>query len=243
MSGGHRHHDGIGLSGNQLDRVLNSPPVRDRLLMQRKISRDYDMPYVGGYSTDGKTIYLDRHLPEEVELELDGQKKLVRPDMFLAEFRGHEPVEWSVMDGLGWTYGHAHNGPATGSERRKVLIYLGPGWWGPWQRCMEHYIKVDAHEKIVKMPKDYDLRPILFPPVNHALLAAVKKAMGVSDEGKCNKKDVNYSEGMASSHCGPVKAWPRGECRFYEEPNSCEKVKGNIDPRYWCELHKGVDKK
>jgi hypothetical protein len=29
----------------------------------RKISHDYDVPYIAGYSEDGKTVFIDRHLP------------------------------------------------------------------------------------------------------------------------------------------------------------------------------------
>lgn len=42
------------------------------------------------------------------------------------------------------------------------------------------------------------------------------------------KKEVNYSEGMQSSHCGI--------CRFFQKPSTCEKVSGRIDPSYWCKL-------
>lgn len=238
MSAGHHHVHAFGLTGEGLDRILNSPEVRERLLRPRTINQENDMPYCGGYSTDGNTIYLDRHLPEELELELDGQTKLVHPAEFLAEYLGHEPVEWSVMDGLGWEYGPAHSGPATGSERRKVLRYLGPGWWRPWQTTIERYVKADEHEKLVKMPKDYDLRPLLYPPVNKALVAAVRRAMGVSG-GKQEKSEVNYSEGHPSSHCGPVDKWPKGACVHYHEPNSCRLVRGFIQQRGWCKLWEG----
>ena len=29
----------------------------------RLVSRDYDIPYIAGYSLDGHTVYIDRHLP------------------------------------------------------------------------------------------------------------------------------------------------------------------------------------
>ena len=177
MSGGHHRLHAFGMGSHQLDEVMKNPMVRERLNMPRKINYDYDMPYVGGYSTDGKTIYGDRHLPDEIELELDNQRKIVRPAEFLFDYDGHEPVEWSVMDALGWGYEHAHAGPATGSERRKVLRRLGPGWWQPWQNAIEKYVKADEHEKLKKMPKDYDMRPVLAKPVNEALVAAVKRAM------------------------------------------------------------------
>jgi hypothetical protein len=28
-----------------------------------RVSHDYDIPYIAGYSTDGRTVFIDRHLP------------------------------------------------------------------------------------------------------------------------------------------------------------------------------------
>lgn len=228
MSAGHHHVHAMGLSGVQLERVLDKESVRERLYRPRQIITSYDMPYVGGYSVDGTNIYLDRHLPEELKLTLDGQTKIVRPVVFLAESLGHEPVEWSVMDALGWDYGHAHSGPATGSERRKVLQLLGPGWWPAWQREIEKYVKADAHEKIIKMPADYDMRPIFYPPVNHKLVTHVEQAMG---QGKKSKQEVHYE---------PVASMPKtrcGNCEYFCKPNSCSLVRGYISDKAWCELY------
>ncbi len=235
MSAGHRRIHAFGLTGEALDRVLNDPEVRERLLRPRTINKDYDMPYVGGYSTDGSTIYLDRHLPDEIKLRLDGQVKVVRTVGFLAEYMGHEPVEWSVMDALGWSYEAAHAGPATGSERRKVLRELGPHWWQPWQTAIERYVKADAHEKITKVPADYDFRPVLAPPVDKRLLAHMQAHQeGSQHEAKHTKQEVDYGPGMAKSHCGPTPKWRSGDCVSFEPPHGCAKVRGYIEADKWC---------
>jgi len=47
------------VSALMLDRAL------DAILRRVKnLDRDHDIPYLAGYSTDGKTIYIDRHLPK-----------------------------------------------------------------------------------------------------------------------------------------------------------------------------------
>lgn len=46
------------------------------------------------------------------------------------------------------------------------------------------------------------------------------------EEEKADKKDVDYSKGMAKSHCAI--------CVHYITPNKCKVVKGSIDPEYWC---------
>jgi hypothetical protein len=43
------------------DDVLNE--VVKSLRKRVKIDHSYDIPYIAGYSKDGRTIYLDRHLP------------------------------------------------------------------------------------------------------------------------------------------------------------------------------------
>lgn len=59
----------------------------------------------------------------------------------------------------------------------------------------------------------------------------------MSDEyEKKPKAAVRYSPGMASSHCGPVKGWPRGECVHFIAPSGCDRVRGDINPRFWCTL-------
>lgn len=45
------------------------------------------------------------------------------------------------------------------------------------------------------------------------------------------KSEVDYSPGMGATRCG--------NCRYYRASTSrCLKVKGIIDPQYWCELFK-----
>ena len=52
----------------------------------RRVSHDYDIPHIAGYSVDGKTIFIDRHLPRTVRWLV----KTVRVEPFLLT---HEIVE------------------------------------------------------------------------------------------------------------------------------------------------------
>lgn len=155
MSSGHRHHEGFGLNSQALDRYLKNNKVIVELYKFRKVNKEYDIPYLGGYSKTGDTIYFDRHLPDQVTLERDGTKKTIDPVQFL---RLHEEFEKSLIDVLKLHYQQAHKA-ATAYERRGVLKSLGPGWWGPYQKVMEKYIKADAHEKLKKIPRDLDTIP------------------------------------------------------------------------------------
>lgn len=50
------------------------------------------------------------------------------------------------------------------------------------------------------------------------------------EKEKVSQESVDYSPGMKTSHCGI--------CEHYIEPHACEKVKGDINPSYWCKLFK-----
>ena len=51
-----------------------------------RISREFDIPYLAGYSRDGKTIYIDRHMPKWFTF----QSRRINTDRFLIL---HEAVE------------------------------------------------------------------------------------------------------------------------------------------------------
>ena len=48
-----------------------------------------------------------------------------------------------------------------------------------------------------------------------------------------SKNEVDYGPGTRKEHCGI--------CEHFEEPSSCRKVRGVIDPEYWCNLFEKAD--
>ncbi len=231
MSSGHRHHDHPAVSSATMERIGKNPDFIEHLYKQREENNDYDIPFIAGYSKDGGTIYYDRHLPEELELHLDGHKKVIQPREFI---KCHEEVEKAVIDSMGWGYYPSH-AVATAFEKRKVLERCGPQWWTPYQHVMDGYAKVDEHEKVTRVPGDLDMTPYHAAPVNKPLLRVMQGAMG-RNNGRLNKAEVDYSPGHPGSHCGPVPEWPKGACSHWVEPNYCECVRGYISRKYWCNL-------
>src|SRR5262245_13537197 len=67
----------------------------------RLVRRTNDSPYVAGYSVDGHTVYIDRHVPRSFRWLM----KTVRVDQFLLM---HEIVEKALLDELRLHYIHAH---------------------------------------------------------------------------------------------------------------------------------------
>ena len=115
----------------------------------RVVSRDYDVPYIAGYSVDGRTVFIDRHLPRSFRW----LTKTVRVDAFLLI---HEIVEKALLDELRLHYLHAHQ-IAVRAERDAVKA-AGVPWW-VYQRFMKQHEKPIEDEKLISVPATLDLTP------------------------------------------------------------------------------------
>ena len=112
-----------------------------------RVDRSYDIPYLGGYSEDGRTIYLDRRLPSVL---FDG-KNWFDPGLFIAV---HERVEKAIIAEMGYEQAHAI---ATVIEHMMVSDYgLDPA---EYEHAIKPYIKMAAEEPIVRVPRDLDNSP------------------------------------------------------------------------------------
>ena len=132
------------VSSLMLDRAL------DAILRRvKKLDRSHDVPYLAGYSMDGKTIYIDRHLPTHFKY----RGHTVEVDRFLIM---HEEVEKTLIDQLGLHYLHAHQ-IATRAEEAAVRAERIS--WRAYDRLMQKYVKSVGDEGLKKVPKDLDLKP------------------------------------------------------------------------------------
>lgn len=132
------------VSSLMLDRAL------DAILRRvKKLDRSHDIPYLAGYSMDGKTIYIDRHLPFSFKY----RGRTIDVDRFLIM---HEEVEKTLIDQLGLHYLHAHQ-IATRAEEAAVRAERIP--WHAYDRFMQKYVKTVGDERLKKIPKDLDLKP------------------------------------------------------------------------------------
>jgi len=63
------------VSALMMDRALDAVVRRAKV-----IDRKHDIPYLAGYSLDGKTIYIDRHMPKTMTYagrEIDTDRYLI----------------------------------------------------------------------------------------------------------------------------------------------------------------------
>src|SRR6266481_1245401 len=77
------------VSSLMMDRALDAIVRRAKTL-----DRKHDIPYLAGYSRDGKTIYIDRHMPPSFRF----RGRTIETDRFLLL---HEEVEKTLIDDLG----------------------------------------------------------------------------------------------------------------------------------------------
>ncbi len=132
------------VSSLMLDRAL------DAILRRvKKLDRRHDVPYLAGYSTDGQTIYIDRHLPRRMRV----RGRRIEVDRYLIL---HEEVEKTLIDRLGLHYLHAHQ-IATRAE--EAAVRADGIAWRDYDRCMQRYVKTIGDERLKKVPEDLDLRP------------------------------------------------------------------------------------
>ena len=132
------------VSSLMLDRAL------DAILRRvKKLDRSHDVPYLAGYSMDGKTIYIDRHLPFSFKY----RGRTIDVDRFLVM---HEEVEKTLIDQLDLHYLHAHQ-IATRAEEAAVRAERIS--WRAYDRFMQKYVKTVGDERLKKVPKDLDLKP------------------------------------------------------------------------------------
>jgi len=132
------------VSSLMMDRALDAVVRR-----VKKLDRKHDIPYLAGYSVDGKTIYIDRHMPRAFKF----RGRRVETDRFLIL---HEEVEKTLIDQLGLHYLHAHQ-IATRAE--EAAVRAAGLKWRDYDRFMQKYVKHIGDERLTKVPKDLDLKP------------------------------------------------------------------------------------
>jgi hypothetical protein len=132
------------VSGLMMDRALDAIVRR-----VKKFDRNHDIPYLAGYSQDGKTIYIDRHMPKSFRYK----GRVIETDRFLIL---HEEVEKTLIDQLNLHYLHAHQ-IATRAEQ--AAVRAAGVTWRDYDRFMQKNVKKIGDEGLTKVPPDLDVKP------------------------------------------------------------------------------------
>jgi hypothetical protein len=132
------------VSSLMMDRALDAVVRR-----AKKLDRTHDIPYLAGYSRDGKTIYIDRHMPKT--MKYDGRE--IDTDRYLIL---HEEVEKTLIDQLNLHYLHAHQ---IASRAEQAAVRAAGIRWRDYDSFMQKNVKHIGDEKLKKVPGDLDLKP------------------------------------------------------------------------------------
>jgi hypothetical protein len=127
-----------------LDRALDAVVRR-----VKNLDRKHDIPYLAGYSNDGKIIYIDRHMPATMKF----RGREIDTDRFLIL---HEEVEKTLIDQLGLHYLHAHQ---IASRAEEAAVRAAGILWRDYDRFMQKHVKTIGDERLTKVPADLDLKP------------------------------------------------------------------------------------
>jgi hypothetical protein len=132
------------ISTLMMDRALDAVVRR-----VKSLDRKHDIPYLAGYSRDGKTIYIDRHMPSSFKY----RGREINTDRYLIL---HEEVEKTLIDQLNLHYLHAHQ---IASRAEQAAVRAAGINWRDYDRFMQKYVKVIGDERLTKVPADLDLKP------------------------------------------------------------------------------------
>ncbi|MHB1811461.1 MAG: hypothetical protein ACYCPR_03490 [Thermoplasmataceae archaeon] len=152
-------------NGNNIGLVIEHREAEDV-----RVSTDFDIKYTGGYSLDGKTIYLDEHFP--ILLKFGSKVIDSRKSIGLH----HElPEKWLSDDAYEYPYAHEI---ATGIEK-KYVEHEGVTWKEYCAEVDMNLRNVYSH-KLGKTPVSLDLAPYLYCRDREAL-KEIRDSSGVKD--------------------------------------------------------------
>ena len=131
------------ISSTVLDEALRS------IIRQVRLDWAHDIPYLAGSSRDGRTVFIDRHLPRSMAC---GSRRVpVAPFIIL-----HEVVEKLLFDRFRITYPHAHQ---IALRIEQVAVRNAGISWHDYNALMQEHVKEAHDERIVLLPRDLEIKP------------------------------------------------------------------------------------
>lgn len=131
----------------RVKRMLNDRRFKRRLsqISSIRVDHSHDIPYVAGYSEDGRTIYIDRTLKTKMD-SVDVQRIIVT----------HEVVEKALLDLFNLTYQQAHHIAAYVEHETATKSGLN---WRKYTKFLDPQMRHIGHKGIKNVPKDLDIEP------------------------------------------------------------------------------------
>jgi hypothetical protein len=224
MSTGHLHGEEK-KSDAELYQMLGEADTASLYAGKVTLDTSHDVPYAGGVSVDGKTVYIDRMLYRDV---MDGNVSVrgMTGRQVIQAFIEHEHTEWAIDcgDNPVDTYPAAHAFATAKEERFVKQIGVNPERYEAAIRpALERCVKCDP----ANPPRDLWCGPYLDDPTpRDKELLRILRAKNVADAFKASKIDAGY--GIGARECK--------DCRYFGggELAQCEKVCGLVRANRQC---------
>lgn len=190
-----------------------------------KLDTSHDIPYAGGSSVDGKTVYVDRTLCHEVKSGKVAVRGMTGRQI-IQMWIEHEHTEWAVDAGDNPVdaYPASHAFATANEEHHVKVLNVNPERYEAAIRpALERCVKRDPENP----PRDLWCGPYLDDPTpRDKELLRIFKAKGVIDALKASKIDAGY--GIGARECK--------DCRYFGggELAPCEKVCGLVRANRQC---------
>jgi hypothetical protein len=227
MSVGHlrQHH-----ADAELKRVETADWYKRAAQTERRLYRRYEVPWLGGSSTDTLRIYIDPRFRGTA----DYCKRQLNVAKLIPALTTHEVVEAILLmhgvteAGGKYDYDGAHE-VATEAEVRtakRIMTKLGYPWdEGAYQEIYKPYLKMTEPGPWQNLPADLNTEPYRDDAPH--LFAQIEKQMLRGDVlVRVSKTEASYGKGNPDERCKI--------CTHYVSGGACEIVKGQIDPNAWC---------
>lgn len=129
------------------DRILLQ--ARDAVIGRVHTNNRFDVPYLAGYSRDGKTIYLDRRLPKTLRV---GRRRMeIWPFVML-----HETIEKALVARLDLAYQDAHQ---IAQRVEQAAVRAAKFSWQKYQSFLMQEVQRVSENPTPRIPPDLDLEP------------------------------------------------------------------------------------
>jgi hypothetical protein len=142
-------------------KMLTDPRVVKELAQKFRIINKFDVPYIAGYSKNGRDIYFDRHFIPKFN------GKDITPFIAL-----HEKIEKTLISVFKLKYPSAH---MIAQYCEKQAVEMAGMKWNAYQSYCVRYIKKIGSEDLNIAPPDLDLTPYKDEHDNKALSHMYRK--------------------------------------------------------------------
>lgn len=208
--------------------IIGERDTAERKAKPVKVDSFCDVPYAGGMSIDGKTVYIDRHFYREI---MDGRIEVrgMTSDQIVQAIIEHEHTEKAILDGDNPcdTYPAAHEYATTSEHDFVSKLGVDPE---RYEASLEQAIRRCLRRVPAQPPIDLWCGPILDDPTaeDKRILSDLRRR-GVRDAFKLSKEEVRYSIG--AERCEDCKMMQRPDRTLSE----CDLVSGLVRNNRRCD--------